>query len=202
MAIVNDLTKIRDWLQTEVCDKVQFKLPNEDKADASYPYELVKPTAFVLFTPTKDRLPPNVRAPIPSVCIRLVEGEHRPTESTNRMSLMLNFCTWNPGIHARDNFVPIEEGAGMKGYNQVAEGEYKRSVDGWQDVYNFIDVALRAIERAQYIADMRVVSEDGIKYGMTSDANGLDDFYPFWPAWISFTVQAGNVRAKSFDDLL
>ena len=201
MAIVNDLNKIRDWLQAEVCDKIKYKLPEEQNADGGYSYELVTPTAFILFTPTKDRLPPNVRAPIPSVCVRLSEGEHTQ-DGRNTMRLMLNFCTWNPGIHAKDNFVPVEDGAGMKGYNQLAEAEYQRSMDGWQDVYNFIDTALRAIEGAEYIADMRVVVEDGIKYGMTSDANGLDDFYPFWPAWISFTVQAGNLRAKSFQEFL
>lgn len=201
MAIVDDLTKIRDWLQTEVCDKVKFKLPDEKNADGGYSYELVKPSAFILYTPTKDRLPPNVRAPIPSVCIRLSEGEHKPKDGTNTMQIVLNFCTWNPGIHARDNFQPVEEGAGMKGYNQVVEAEYKRSTDGWADVYNFIDVALRAIESAEFIADMRVMTEDGIKYGMTNEG-GLDDYYPFWPAWISFTIQAGNVRPKSYDDLL
>ena len=200
MAIVDDLTKIRDWLQTEVCDKVKYKLPDEQNADGGYNYELVTPSAFVIFTPTKDRLPPNVRAPIPSVCVRLSEGEHKPNDGTNTMRLMLHFCTWNPGIHAKDNFVPVEEGAGMKGYNQVVEAEYKRSVDGWQDVYNFIDVALRAIESAEYIAGMRVVAEDGIKYGMNDYS--LDDFYPFWPAWISFTVQAGNVRTKTYEELL
>ena len=48
MAIVDDLTKIRDWLQTEVCDKVKFKLPDEQNADGGYSYELVKPSAFIL----------------------------------------------------------------------------------------------------------------------------------------------------------
>lgn len=201
MAIVDDLNRVRDWLQAEVCDRVKLKLPDEENADGGYSYELVKPSAFVLYVPTKDRLPPNVRAPVPSVCVRLVEGEHKPQESTNRMQLMLNFCTWNPGLHVPDTFFPIEEGAGMKGYNQKAEGEYRRSVEGWQDVYNFIDATLRAIESAEFVAGMRVVAEDGIRYGM-ADGNNLDDYYPFWPAWISFTVQAGNVRAKSYDDLL
>ena len=52
MAIVNDLNKIRDWLQTEVCDKIKLKLPKDDKADGGYEYELVNPAAFALFVPT------------------------------------------------------------------------------------------------------------------------------------------------------
>ena len=200
MAIVNDLNKIRDWLQTEICDKITLKLPKDDKSDGCYEYELVNPVAFALFTPTKDRLPPNVRAPIPSVCVRLKEGVHQ--DGTNTMQLILNFCTWNPGIHRQDVFVPVELGAGIKGYNISAIAEYTRSIDGWQDVYSFIDAALREIENAVYIADMRVLTENGIKYGMTSDKDGLDDFYPYWLAWIEFSVQAGNIRNRSFDELL
>lgn len=202
MAIVNDLNRIRDWLQSEICDKITLKLPADDNADGGYKYELVHPAAFALFTPTKDRLPPNVRAPIPSVCLRLVEGEHRTQESTNTMKLILNFCTWNPGNHRQDNYEPIEPGAGIKGYNISATAEYERTAEGWQDVFSFIDYALRVLESEQYIADMRIVAEDGIQYGMTSDKDGLDDFYPYWMGWITFTVQAGNVRKKSFDDLL
>lgn len=117
MAIVNDLNKIRDWIQAEICDEIQLKMPDDSINNGDYNYELINPTAFILFTPTKDRLPPNVRAPIPSICIRLVDGEHKPLEKMNKMKLMLNFCTWNPGVHRQDNFVPVEQGAGIKGYN-------------------------------------------------------------------------------------
>lgn len=199
MAIVDDLNRIRDWLQTEVCDHVELKVPDEEERTEGYDYELVKPTAFVLFTPSKDRLPPNVRAPVPSVCVRIAEGEHRPMDGRNTMRLVLNFCTWNPGLHRRDNFIPIE-GSGMKGYNVSATAEYQRSVDGWQDVYSFIDRTLRAIENAEYIAGLRVVTEDGIKYGMATES--LDEFYPYWPAWIEFSVQGGLVRARDIENLL
>lgn len=200
MAIVNDLNKIRDWLQTEVCDKIKLKLPKDDKADGGYEYELVNPAAFALFIPTKDRLPPNVRVPIPSVTVRIKEGVHQ--DGTNTMQVILNFCTWNPGTHRQDVFVPVEEGAGIKGYNISTTAEYKRNAEGWQDVYSFIDATLRTLENAVYIADMRLLTENGIKYGMTSDKDGLDDFYPYWLAWIEFSVQAGNIRNRSFDELL
>lgn len=202
MAIVNDLNKIRDWLQTHVCDTIQLKMPLDDNNADGYDYELIHPTAFTLFTPSKDRLPPDVRAPIPSICVRLSEGEHRPREGTNKMKLILYFCTWNPGIHRQDNFILIEEGAGMKGYNISATAEYQRTADGWQDVYSFMDKALREIERAEYVAGMRVLAEDGIKYGMISDKEGLADSYPYWWGWIEFSLQSGNIRTRSYDEFL
>lgn len=198
MTMVNDLNQIRDWVQTEICEKLLLKLPDDDNSGGDYTPELVHPTAFALFTPTKDRLPPNVRAPIPSVCIRLKEGVHE--QGTNKMHLILNFCTWNPGKHFE--FVPVEKPAGIKAYNLQVTSEFKRTADGWQDVFSFVDTALRTLENAEYIAGMRIVMEDGIKYGMTSDKDGIDDFAPYWLAWIELSVEAGNIRDKSYNDFL
>lgn len=197
MAIVNDLQKIRDWLQSEVCNKLTLKLPDDKNAGEGYTLKLVHPTAFALYTPTKDRLPPDILLPIPSVCLRLVEGEQ--TSNSNKMQLILNFCTWNPGAHMK--FKPVKIDGDIESYNAVAS-EYQRNADGWQDVFNFIDTTLRTLESTEYIADMRVVVEDGIKYGMTSDKDGLDDFYPYWMGWITFSIQSGNVRKKSYDEFL
>lgn len=198
MAIVNDLNQIREWVQEEICEELLLKLPDDDKSGSDYEPELVHPTAFALFTPTKDRLPPNVKAPIPSVCIRLKEGVHE--QGTNKMHLILNFCTWNPGKQIE--FVPTEKPADIKAYNLQVANEFKRTADGWQDVFSFIDTALRTIETAEYIAGMRVVAEDGIKYGMASDKDGVDDFAPYWLGWIEFSVEAGNIRNKSYNDYL
>ena len=195
MAIVHDLNKICDWLQANVCDKVQLKLPDDDNGGDGYAYELVNPTAFRLFTPTKDHLPPAVKAPIPSLCLRLKEGQH--TRDGNSMQLIINFCAWNPGIHTADVFEPTDEkNTDVKSYNQRVTGAFRRSVDGWQDVFSFMDTALRVLENAVYIADMRL-DVDSIKYGMTSDKDGLDEFYPYWLGWIELTVYGGNIRNQS-----
>lgn len=203
MAIVNDMNKIKDWLQTEVCDKITFKLPSDEIADDGYNYEMVHPTAWALFTPSKDRLPDDIRAPHPSVCIRITDGEHRPQDGTNTMKLILNFCIWNPGTHRKDVLLPVTSETGAtEGYEISPDAKFQRNAEGWQDLYSFMDFTLRAIENAEYIADMRVRVEDGIQYGMTSDKEGLDDFHPYYLGWITFTVHAGNARHKSYLDLL
>lgn len=203
MAIVNDMNKIKDWMQTEVCDKITFKLPSDEIADDGYNYEMVHPTAWALFTPSKDRLPDDIRAPHPSVCIRITDGEHRPQDGTNTMKLILNFCIWNPGTHRKDVLLTVTSETGAtEGYEISPDAQFTRNAEGWQDLYSFMDFTLRAIENAEYIADMRVRVEDGIQYGMTSDKEGLDDFHPYYLGWITFTVQAGNARHKSYLDLL
>lgn len=197
MAIVDSLNRVRDWLQAEVCDHIELKQPQDESCAEEYCYKLVHPTAFVVFTPTKDRLPPNIESPFPSVCVRLSEGEHK--DGKNRMQLILNVCVWNPGIHGKDVFTPVD-GAGRLGYIQGEDGTYTRSADGWQDAMSFVDAILRAIETTENIDGLRVVSEDGIKYGTTGDQ--LDDLYPYWAAWIAFTVESGNTRAKSIEEFL
>ena len=84
MSIVNSIETVRDWLTAEVCPLVKLKLPDDKATDASYPYKLVNPAAFSLFVPSKDRTPPNIAAPIPSVCVQLVEGDYCVNRHTSR----------------------------------------------------------------------------------------------------------------------
>ena len=81
VSIVNSIETVREWLDSTVCPMVQLKLPDDSATDASYPYKLVNPTAFSLFVPSKDRLPPKVPAPIPSVCVQIVEGTDREKQT-------------------------------------------------------------------------------------------------------------------------
>lgn len=106
MSIVNSIEIVREWLDSTVCPMVQLKLPDDSATDASYPYKLVNPTAFSLFVPSKDRLPPKVPAPIPSVCVQIVEGTDSLTMSSRSIKIRLCFSAWDPGYHGRDIFKP------------------------------------------------------------------------------------------------
>ena len=198
MAIVDDLNRLRDWLQAEVCDRVQLKAPDDEESAEAYAYKLVHPTAFIQYIPSSDRLPDGVPAQHPSLCIRLTEGEHRQ-DGTSRMQLMLHFGAWNPGLHVQDVLKPVG-GNSLFGYIQATEGEYRRTADGWQDALSFVDRALRTLENAGSIDGLRVVVEDGIKYGMAGE--DLEGFYPYWFAWVAFTVESGNVRARKIEEFL
>ena len=98
MTIVQSIETIRDWLEANVCSLVELKLPDDNAAAETYPYKLVKPAAFSLFVPGKDRLPQSV-APIPSVCVQLLEGSDSLLESKGRLRVRLVFSAWNPGQH-------------------------------------------------------------------------------------------------------
>ena len=149
MSIVNSIETVRDWLTAEVCPLVKLKLPDDNATDASYPYKLVNPAAFSLFVPSKDRTPPNIAAPIPSVCYFVKNGE------------------------------------------------------GWRDAWNFVDTALRLIENAEYLGDLRVIKEKGITFGPVTEQDAVPDFYPYWFAWAEFSVEETLTRnPKSYQHLL
>lgn len=78
MAVVTILDGVTDWVREKICSQIRLKVPPADEqaaTDAGYEYQLVTPAAFPLFVPTKEKLPPvGGSHPIPSVCVRILEG--------------------------------------------------------------------------------------------------------------------------------
>ena len=205
MSIVNSIETVRGWLNTEVCPLVKLKLPDDNATDASYPYKLVNPAAFSLFVPSKDRTPPKVAAPIPSVCVQLTQGEDDLIEHTRGIKIRLCFSAWDPGYHGPDIYIPQGNGIGIyiQQYNSEAADFFQKNGEGWRDAWNFVDTALRLIENAEYIGDLRVIKELGITFGPVAEQDAVPDFYPYWFAWAEFSVEETLTRhAKNYDHLL
>lgn len=204
MSIVNSIEIVREWLTDYVCPLVKLKLPDDNVTDASYPYKLVHPAAFSLFVPSKDRTPPNVAAPIPSVCVQLVKGDDDMIGSTRGIKIRLCFSAWDPGYHGPDIFIPKEvSGIKIQQYNQEAAASFEKNGEGWRNAWNFVDTALRVIENAEYIGELRVMKEDGISFGPVAEQDSVPDFYPYWFAWAEFSVEEALTRnRKTYDHLL
>ena len=74
MTLVKSIDKVVEWLNGSVCPQISLKLPDDYRNDNGYDVKYVNPAAFPLYVPGKDRLPPSIPAPIPSVCVQLMEG--------------------------------------------------------------------------------------------------------------------------------
>lgn len=170
MTINESIENITSWLNQNVCNKIKLKLPDDAKNGANYKVKAVNPTAFSMYQPGHDKLPPNVKAPFPSVVVQLLEGTDSMIEKTGRMKLQLSFTAWNPGDHETGD-------------------EFTRNAEGWKDVWSFVDKALREIENAEYLNDLRVVKELNITYGQFQEEGQISDLYPYWGAWVIFTVE-------------
>ena len=153
MSIVNSIETVRDWLTTEVCPLVKLKLPDDNATDASYPYKLVNPAAFSLFVPSKDRTPPNIAAPIPSVCVQIVQA----TTTCSRVpETSRSGSASQRGIPATTARHLQAEGRRQRHLHPAIQrggGSYfVKNGEGWRDAWNFVDTALRLIENAEYLA--------------------------------------------------
>ena len=198
MTLVQSIDKVVDWLREDVCSKISLKLPDDYRNDKSYDVEFVTPAVFPLYVPGKDRLPPSVPAPIPSVCVQLMEGKDDLLKKQRRLQIRLCLACWNPGLHGAEILQARAEPGASTGYayhklSGEAAKTYVRNMDGWRDSYNFADLVLREIENAEYIAGHRIVREDGIKYGPFTEDGNIWDYYPYWHSWITFTLEAGVV---------
>jgi hypothetical protein len=200
MTLVQTIDKLTNWLNANVCGQIELKVPDDDRNDADYEVEYTHPTAFPLYLPGKDRLPPSVPAPIPSVCVQLVEGSDDLIKSKRQLQFRFCLACWNPGTHGAEIFQPRKNDAAIGGYSYYrADGEaaetYTRNMDGWRDSFNFADLVLRALENTEYIEGHRIVKEAGIKFGLFTEDGNIWDYYPYWHNWISFTLEAGVVHS-------
>lgn len=188
------------WVQDNICTKIELKLPDDSANDNRYSVRMVAPAAFPLFVPAKDRIPPNVKAPIPSVAVQLLEGSDLLKKGERRLKLRLCLSTWNPGTHPGETLHPVEDPDTLTGYRYETDpqGEtYSRNSDGWKDLYNFQDIALRELEGAEFLAGVRIDNEEPIAYGPFSEDGVIWDYYPYWCGWISFSVVCGVPYKKS-----
>lgn len=198
MLLVQSIDNMVAWLSENVCSKIALKLPDDSTNDSEYGVEYVNPAAFPLYVPGKDRLPPSVPAPIPSVCVQLMKGSDDLPAKKRQLQLRLCLSCWNPGEHGGELFTPQENAKAVGGYSYYrATGEaaqtYARNMDGWRDSFNFLDLVLREIEGAEYIAGLRLAKENAIEYGLFTEEGNIYDYYPYWHSWITITLEAGVV---------
>lgn len=181
MAVVKQLEKLKSWLETEICPQFEFKQPNDENVDATYTYKLVNPNVFILYVPPKELIGEANR--VPSVCILFDEGNESMREASGVLNLRLQFSTFNPGEHT--------------------EGGFTRNTEGWRDVWNFVDYIMRKLRDTELIDDLRIVKENGIHYGPISDQGQIPNFYPYYFAWMTFSIEYGIPSSKAqIKDLL
>ena len=99
MTIVGIVDNIVEWLNESVCQEVSMRMPSEDgkATNKNYEYTLVKPHAFPMYLPTRDKLPPRVKASVPSVTVQIEYVDDNP--ENREASIVLNFAGWAPGTY-------------------------------------------------------------------------------------------------------
>lgn len=210
MSVVTTIDDVVAWVQENICPKVQLKVPPETENDpmdeeAAATYQLVQPAAFALYVPTSEKLPPGVISRIPSICVRVIEGEDDVKMREGTIRLQLAFSTYDPGTHGKDIFRPDDEKPGevRQWQGPDADAFFRRNGDGWRDAWNMVDVSLAEIERAPTIGGLRLDMSQPVAFGPLKDQEGIPDFYPFWFAWVEFSLIRKLMRhTGEYDNLL
>lgn len=197
MTVVELIDNVTEWAQKEICDRVHLKVPPDDDSapvDAGYQHTLVTPTAFPLFVPSKDKLPPNTVAPIPSLCVRFIEGTDALDGTGGVVTLQFVFSTWDVGHHGKDFFHAQKDGSYKQWSGPEADAYFRRNTEGWRDAWNWVDVALRALESTSNVAGYELNRQSPIEFGPLADQDNIPDFYPFWFCWVNFSLKYSVVR--------
>ena len=189
MAIVKILDDVTAWAKDNICSKIQLKVPpkNTEPIDADYAYKTANPVAFTMFVPTEDRLPANIPAAFPSLCVRFLEGEDDMVKDKGTIGIQLLLSVWNPGNHTADRFV-VRKNDVFQRDRGTTEKQFERNGEGWRDLWNFADLAVQAIEETTSIAGYEVDRSVPVKFGPLSEQDAVPDYYPFWFAWVTFQL--------------
>ena len=195
MSIVKILDDVTAWARQNICAKIQLKVPpqNGEPNDYDYTYKTANPAAFTMFVPTEDKLPKDIPAAFPSLCVRFLEGEDDLAQKKGTIGIQFLLSVWNPGTHSADRLVTSKNDV----LNWVAdpnEKQFQRNSDGWRDVWNFADIAVQAIETATAISGYEIDKSSPVKFGPLTEQEAVPDYYPFWFAWVSFQLKYPLMR--------
>lgn len=191
MGIVAAIEQVREWTERKICEGTRLKVPAEYTAEimnaSNYEYEeVIDPACYAMFTPSAEKLPPDAKPPIPSVCVSLLEGEEY------KLRLRLDFSTWSPGNYGKDILVKDPDTTAEMRYRPVEEmeNEFTLYADAWRDVWNWIDKGLRALQNTKHFGNgIYLDMSEPIRYGPYKEQEAIVDLFPFWAAWITFTVK-------------
>lgn len=208
MSVVTTIDDVTAWVQKNICANIRLKVPPENETDpmdeeAAAAYQLVQPAAFAMYVPTAEKLPPGIVSRIPSICVRVVEGEDdmKAREGTIRFQLM--FSAYDPGTHGKDVFNQDGQGCFVQWNGIEADAYFRRNGDGWRDAWNMVDIALAAVESAPNVGGLCLDASQPISFGALKDQEGIPDFYPYWFAWVEFSLSRKLMRHTSeYDNLL
>ena len=181
MSIVKILDDVTKWARQNICSKIELKVPpkNSKPNDYDYDHKLANPVAFTMFVPTDDRLPKGIPSAFPSLCVRFIEAEDDFANMKGTVGIQFLLSAWNPGTHSQDWITPPD---------QDAQNSFERNGEGWRDIWNFTDIAVRAVESVTNISGYKIDRSVPVKFGPLTEQEAVPDYYPFWFTWVTFQL--------------
>lgn len=183
VSVIDTLTK---WAKENICSEIRLKVPpnNGEAMDVGYAYRLENPEAIPMYVPPSDKMPDGIRFATPSLCVRFINAGDSLNRDEGYVGIQFLFSVWDPGDHGEDVFLPNGDGT----YRKQNDPNFAKGGSGWRDVWNFVDIARRALESVTSIEGLAIDKSTDIEYGPITEQEAIVDFYPFWYSWLSFRV--------------
>lgn len=183
MSITKILEEVQIFFDKEICSGFTFKKPPsiEGKDTRDYEYELVQPKTFIMYPPAQDKFP--------SVTVQVDDGEVDRKMKSGELKLRFLFATWNNGKHFNDDGnVP----------------NFEVNSEGWHDAWNFLDRAIDVLSHTTHLGEhVRIKHENRLQFGGMKEENVLANYYPYWFAWLTCTIEYGQVSSnEDVNDLI
>lgn len=191
------ILEVRDFVEKNICPLIHLKQACDYVHDGDYPYKLVIPKCYAMYPDFADTT--DYRYPS---CVVVTGREDSPVkrdlvEKWESIPITLVFGTWNPGQHSQDVFYPVKDANGNTVLNEQGQivyradssREFQKSIAGWEDAWNFADVAERVIGNVQHFGKHTFLDQSvEIKKGDASAYKYKHEFYPYFFTYISFNV--------------
>lgn len=190
MSIVKILDDVTEWARQNICSKIELKVPpaNGNANDYDYDYKQSSPVAFTMYVPTEDKLPKNILSAFPSLCVRFLEGETDLSKKKGTIGIQLLLSAWNPGTHGVDMITVQQDGSFNLVKGPAVDKQFERNGNGWRDIWNFTDIAVRAVESVTHISGYAIDKSIPVKFGPLTEQDAVPDYYPFWFSWVTFQL--------------
>lgn len=189
----NDLRHLKKFLEENVCNRIRFKVPDDQFQDQTYRLEIDHPVVSVLRTELKeygDRL-----AKAPQIVIRLLETNENRWARTKEYSIQLLVITWNTGTSTSELYYPdpVKDRKGIPISFETREqaNEIISTENGSYDVLNFVDMITEALMSHVMIGpNLSFNQEEGISSGPMFDEDGPARLEPYYVHWVQFSMKA------------
>ena len=185
MTVTEGIHALAKWLESEVCPHIKLKVPSNERQTAAYDYQLANPSVHKMYAPPAKLAQQVNREICPGILVHLVNGRDMPRESARALRFRLLLSVWNPGLHAED--------AGADA------APFEANADGWNDVWNFMDLLLQRLRNAEQIGGvLRVKAEEGFDYKPYQEDGAIIDFYPFYFAELEFSCAMAQAPPSKY----
>lgn len=180
MTAINDVHAVADWLEREVCPKIELKVPAKKEQTDKYDYKLTHPSVSRMFSTVFSNK--DYANTAPGILVQFMSGDDMPLKGSRDVRFRLILTVWSTGTHAGDYIDKDDQ-----------TPSFESNDEGWNDAFNFMDLVLRELKNTEYIGDsLRVKTEDGFKFGPYKEGATVLEFYPYYVCEIEFSCESAQ----------